>query len=242
MLNNKHNFKFYVDFDGTITTEDIGEEMFVQFGDAEKSYKIVKEWLDEKITLQEVWVRLCKTIDKFDTKGFDNFLSTAPIDTKFHKFLDYCKKHSFDVTILSDGLDYYIDKISKRENFNDLKIYSNKLKITDEGKLIPEFPYTDEECKLCANCKRNHILTTSSDDDITIYIGDGWSDTCAAQHCDFIFAKRSLLKFCEKNSVPYFPFKTFEDVLEIVEKLRIKKKIKKRNQAALKRREAYMQG
>ena len=242
MNTNGYNFKFYVDFDGTITTQDIGEEMFVRFGDADKSYKIVKEWLDEKITLQEVWVRLCKTIDKFDTEGFDDFLKTAQIDTKFHNFLDFCDKYSFDVTILSDGLDYYIDKISKQEHFDNRKIFSNKLKITDDGKLIPEFPYTDEECKLCANCKRNHILTTSSDDDITIYIGDGWSDTCAAQHCDFIFAKRSLLKFCEKNSVPYFPFGTFDDVLEIVEKLRTKKKIKKRNQAALKRREAYMQG
>lgn len=242
MNNYEHNFKFYVDFDGTITTEDIGEEMFVQFGDAEKSYKIIKEWLDKKITSQEVWSKLCKTIDKFDKEKFDDFLNNSTVDDKFHGFLDYCKKHSFDVTILSDGLDYYIDKISKKEKFNHLKKYSNKLKITNDGKLLPEFPYTDEECKLCANCKRNHILTTSGDDDITIYIGNGWSDTCAAQHCDFIFAKRSLLKFCEKNSVPYFPFKTFDDVLKIVDKLRTKKKVKKRNQASLKRREAYMQG
>ncbi len=238
----EHNFKFYVDFDGTITTEDIGEEMFVQFGDAEKSYRIIKEWLDGKITSKDVWIQLCNSIEKFDKEKFDDFLLKAPVDKNFHSFLEYCKKHSFDVTILSDGLDYYINKISKQENFDKVKIYSNKLKITKEGKLIPEFPYTDEECNLCANCKRNHIISTSSDDDITIYIGDGWSDTCAAQHCDFIFAKRSLLKFCEKNSVPYFPFNNFNDVLKIVEKLRIKKRIKKRNQAMLKRRQVYMQG
>ncbi len=242
MITKEHNFKFYVDFDGTITTEDIGEEMFVQFGDAEKSYLIIKEWLDEKITSKDVWIQLCNSIEKFDKEKFDEYLLTAPVDKEFHKFLKYCNKFSFDVTILSDGLDYYINKISKREKFDNVKIYSNKLQITKDGKLIPEFPYTDEECNLCANCKRNHILSTSSDEDITIYIGDGWSDTCAAQHCDFIFAKRSLLKYCEKNSVPYFPFNDFEDVLKIVEKLRTKKKIKKRNQALLKRREAYMQG
>ena len=58
----------------------------------------------------------------------------------------------------------------------------------------------------CANCKRNHILNSSSDDDITIYIGDGWSDTCAAEHCDFIFAKKSLLKYCEAKWISILPF------------------------------------
>ena len=45
-----------------------------------------------------------------------------------------------------------------------------------------------------ANCKKNHIINHSSDDDITIYIGDGNSDKDAAQYCDFIFAKNDLLK------------------------------------------------
>ncbi|MCP5063041.1 MAG: MtnX-like HAD-IB family phosphatase [Ignavibacteriae bacterium] len=242
MQSEKRHFKFYVDFDGTISIKDIGEHMFVEFGDAKKSYEIIKEWLDGKISSQDVWLRLCASVENFDKKKFDEYLDACSIDEGFKDFLDYCVKYEFDVTIVSDGLDYYINHISKKNNFDHLKIFSNKVEINDNGDLIPNFPYTDEECKDCANCKRNHILNSSSDEDITIYIGDGWSDTCAAQHCDFIFAKRSLLKFCESNSVPYYPYNSFNDIIKIVENLRTKKKIKKRNQVRLKRRKAYMQG
>jgi 2-hydroxy-3-keto-5-methylthiopentenyl-1-phosphate phosphatase len=95
---------------------------------------------------------------------------------------------------------------------------------------------------MCANCKRNHILNSSGEEDITVYIGDGWSDTCAAEHCDIIFAKRSLLKYCEENGLPYHPFKTFSDVRKIMETIIAKKRVKKRQRATLKRKEAYMQG
>lgn len=236
------NFKIYIDFDGTITKKDIGEHMFLKFGDAEESKNIIQKWLDNKLTSQQVWIKLCETVKDFNETEFDKFLNEIEIDPYFNNFVSYAKEHKLNLFILSDGLDLYIDKVSKKENFFDLPIYCNKLEIDDNGNLIPQFPYTDEECNLCANCKRNHILNSSGEDDITIYIGDGWSDTCAAGFCDFIFAKKSLLKYCEQNGLPYYPFETFEDVHKIVEQLRTKKKIKKRHQAAIKRKDVYIQG
>lgn len=239
---NDRKFKIYIDFDGTITTKDIGEHMFLEFGDPEECKLIISKWLDGSLNSKEVWSQLCATINDFDEKKFEKFLTEITIDPYFHEFVNYAQQQDYNVTILSDGLDYYIDKIAERENFSDLPLYCNKLTFDENNNLIPSFPYTDEECSKCANCKRNHIISSSKDEDYTIYIGDGWSDTCAAEHCDFIFAKRSLLKYCEQNGVPYFPFKTFNDVQKIVEQLRKKKKIKKRHQALLKRKEAYKQG
>ncbi len=236
------SFKIYIDFDGTITQTDIGEHMFLQFGDPVKSQQIIDEWLAGNINSKTVWIELCKTIKNWNEKEFDKFLDTMEIDPYFIEFIEYCEKNNHAVTILSDGLDYYINKIAGKYKFEYLPIFSNKLSFDQKGNLIPLFPYTDEECKECANCKRNHILNSSGDEDITIYIGDGYSDTCAAEHCDFIFAKRSLLKYCEKNGLPYFQFNTFKDVQKIVPQLANKKKIKKRHQAVLKRRDAYMQG
>ena len=238
----KRNFKVYIDFDGTITDKDIGEHMFLKFGDAGESKNIIQKWLNNKLTSQQVWIKLCETVKNFNETEFDKFLNEIEIDPYFNKFIDYAKINDLDLFILSDGLDFYINKVSNRENFSDLPIYCNKLEIDKGGNLIPHFPHTDEECKQCANCKRNHILNSSGDEDITIYIGDGWSDTCAAEHCDFIFAKKSLLKYCEQNGLPYYPFDTFEDVQKIVGQLITKKKIKKRHQAAVKRKDVYKQG
>lgn len=242
MNNSGKNFKIYIDFDGTISTRDIGEHLFLEFGDPDKCRDIIASWLNGDLNSKEVWISLCGTVSNFDKERFDEFINTFTIDPYFHDFIEFCKTYKFETIVLSDGLDYYINKFSEKENLQDLTIYCNKLSFDDNNNLIPLFPHTDEECSKCANCKRNHILNSSSEEDITVYIGDGWSDTCAAEHCDIIFAKRSLLKYCENNGLPYHSFKTFYDVKKIMEKVISKKKIKKRHRALLKRKEAYMQG
>jgi len=50
------------------------------------------------------------------------------------------------------------------------------------------------------------------------------------------------LKFCEINRISFFPFDSFSDVINRIESLGNKKRLKKRHQAELKRREVYLQG
>lgn len=236
------NFKIFVDFDGTITRTDVGEALFLVFGDAEESKRIIERWINKEISSIESWQLLCKTVKNFDEAEFEEFLTTIEIDPSFHDMIKYCNDNDYEIFILSDGLDYYINKLMNREGLSHVKVFSNHLEFDNEMSLIPSFPYTDEECKRCANCKRNHILDNSDDDDFTVYIGDGYSDTCAAQYADFIFAKSSLLKFCELNRISFFPFDSFSDVIARLESLGNKKRLKKRHQAELKRREVYLQG
>lgn len=236
------NFKIFVDFDGTITRTDVGEALFLVFGDAEESKRIIERWINKEISSIESWQLLCKTVKNFDEAKFEEFLTTIEIDPSFHDMIKYCNDNDYEIFILSDGLDYYINKLMNREGLSHVKVFSNHLEFDNEMSLIPSFPYTDEECKRCANCKRNHILDNSDDDDFTVYIGDGYSDTCAAQYADFIFAKSSLLKFCELNRISFFPFDSFSDVIARLESLGNKKRLKKRHQAELKRREVYLQG
>lgn len=235
-------FKVFVDFDGTITKTDVGEAMFLKFGNAEKAYEIIQLWIDKKITSIQTWQMLCDTVKDIDTNSFDEFIDSIEIDETFKKFVEYCEANRIESYILSDGLDYYIDRILKREGLDHLKAYTNKLSFGQNNELIPSFDFTDEECIDCANCKRNHIIDNSSDTDYTIYIGDGWSDTCPAQFCDFIFAKNSLLKYCETNRISYFPFNSFDEIIRRIEEMKKKKRLKKRHQAELKRREVYLQG
>jgi 2-hydroxy-3-keto-5-methylthiopentenyl-1-phosphate phosphatase len=107
---------------------------------------------------------------------------------------------------LSDGFGYYIEKILKRENLSHLKVFSNKLILNDEGKLIPSYPYYNAEYRSSANCKRNHIIENSGEDDYTVFIGDGNSDIDAIQYVDFIFAKDNLLKYCVRGLLISFKF------------------------------------
>lgn len=238
----KNNLKIFIDFDGTITTKDVGEEFFLKFGDPQEADKIIKRWLDFKISSTQMWKELCDTIQNFDMREYEKFLETIELDEAFHEFVKLCAEYDLDYMIVSDGFDFYIDRILERENLGHIKRSTNKLALDENGKLIPSFPHSDEECPRCANCKRNQVIINSSDEDYTLYIGDGWSDTCPVQHCDYILAKGSLLKFCEKNRISYFPYNNFHNVIRRLNELVNKKRLKKRHQAVLKRREVYRRG
>jgi len=232
-------FKVFVDFDGTITLEDVGEAIFQKFGSTEKVNKIIEDLLSDKISSKKCWDQLCNSIENLNHKQFDDFIDMLDVDPTFKPFVEFCKENEIELIVLSDGFDYYIDRIFKKENLSELIYYSNKLFFNDDQKLSAKYPYYDSDFPTSANCKRNHIINHSSDDDYTIYIGDGNSDKEAAQYCDFIFAKDSLLKFCEKERISFYPFNSFTDVSIRMQELMSKRNLKKRHQSVLKRKAAY---
>ncbi len=240
--NRVKRFKIFVDFDGTITTTDIGEKMFLDFSCKEQNSETILRWEDGEISSQEMWKIMCKATKNFNEEKFLDFLLQVELDEAFLKFVKFCETYSHEIFILSDGFDYYIKEVLKQNDIIHLKTFSNYLSFDKSKNLLPSFPYTDSECDSCANCKRNHIIENSADDDYTVYIGDGGSDKCPVQYVDFIFAKKDLLKFCEKNRITYFPYINFHNVIRKLEELQKKKRLKKRHQAELKRREVYLQG
>jgi len=236
-----NRFKVFVDFDGTITEFDVGEAIFREFGSAAETDIIVADLLNSKITARKCWELLFATIKQIDVDKFDEFIDRMNIDPTFHQFHKYCSDNEIDIFVLSDGFDYYINRILKKENLNHVKLFANNLIINEKNEFVPFFPYFDIECQTSANCKRNHILDNSGEEEFTVYIGDGNSDKYSTQFCDFIFAKDDLLKYCEKERITFFPFKNFEDIIVRLDSLRTKKRLKKRYQAELKRKEIYLQ-
>ena len=234
-------FKIFVDFDGTITRQDVGDALFRKFGDPVETDRIVANLLNGKITARKCWELLFATVNKINKPELNSFIDKMEVDPTFHHFHTYCLENKIEMFVLSDGFDYYLNRIFKKENLNHIKIFANNLIINVNNELIPSFPYFDLDCQTSANCKRNHILNNSGDDDYTVYIGDGNSDKHSTQFCDFIFAKNDLLKYCEKERITYFPFSNFNDVITRLEALKLKKRLRKRHQAELKRREVYLQ-
>lgn len=242
MITEKSKIKLFIDFDGTIITKDVGAELFLKYGDPGQIKAIIAVISDKTISAREGWERLFANTPPLTYEMFDDIISGMELRKGFNEFISFANENSLEILILSDGFTYYIDKILTREGFPELKYRANELIYSGDGGLKAFFPYTDEECTFCANCKRNHILSNSAEDDITVYIGNGSSDTCPAQYVDIIFARDSLLRFCEVNRISYYPFDTFYDVERILRNIIAKKRIKKRRQAELKRRQVYSLG
>lgn len=228
--------KVFVDFDGTITKQDIGNAFFRRFGNEAESIRAVGQWKNDGLSGKDLmkreaeFVSVTREIALDYVKGFD-------IDDSFKPFVDFCRENKIEVTILSDGLDFYINEVLSRNDLATIPFYSNVAHF-ESGKIDIEFPY-ESSCPKCANCKGHQILTQTGIDDLVVYIGNGFSDRCAVDYADMIFAKDELLKYCEDNNITYFPFNTFKEVLHKFRKIFDSKKFRKRHQAELKRREAY---
>lgn len=236
----RRDIKIFVDFDGTITLQDVGEAIFNRFCDSKVVDVIINNLLEDKISSRQCWDDLCECAGSVDKNELIQFINTMEIDRSFLTFTDFCRNNKLEMIVLSDGFDFYIDKVFEKNRINEVKYYSNRLLINSDGGLSAEYPYYDADSPTSANCKKNHIISHSSDEDYTVYIGDGNSDKDAAQYCDFIFAKKDLARYCSMERISFYPFNNFEDVQKKLVELINKKNLRKRHQAQLKRKSAYL--
>ncbi len=230
---------FFCDFDGTITLDDVGDAMFRKFGNFETYWN---EFENGKYNVRELNRKLCMSIDNYiNFNDIIEFAKTQEVDAYFQKFVEYCNKNCHQLTIVSDGFDAYIMPILKQLQLSNIPVFCNKLlKSKVDMYFYPFFYGADESCNCTtASCKRNIVLNNSADDEIIVYIGDGMTDFCAAEHCDVIFAKSRLAAYCNEKKIPHHPFKSFFDIIRITDELIKNRKIKSRNQAFLKRQFAF---
>ena len=234
-----NNIIVYIDFDGTITLKDIGDELFKHFGEFELYHN---QLVEKKITISQYLKSVCYSI-KNDTTLFDisKYCENAEIDSNFVTFVNYCNNNNIEIYIISDGFDVYINSILKKNNLDFIKYYSNKLQKSNNGMdLELVLNYRNEACSCqTALCKRNVVLSNTEDDTIIVYIGDGVSDYCVSEYADIVFAKKKLAAYCNEYNVPHYPFDNFFDIYITFQKIYEQKKYKIRHQARLSRKKAF---
>ncbi|MGD0591813.1 MAG: MtnX-like HAD-IB family phosphatase [Bacteroidota bacterium] len=232
--------RIFCDFDGTVCLQDVGEQFFREFA-CEKAKESVRHLLSGEITMQMWLTELCEAIPSINQNQFINFVDQFSVDPHFAGFVSFCRERDIPLTVLSDGLDAYVERILSNTGLAQVPFFANRAEFVGE-KLKVSFPYTDAECSLCGNCKRNRMLNTSADEDIIVYVGDGYSDRCPIRYADFVFAKRQLIKYCQQQNITFFEFNHFGDVQVKLEEILQRKRIRHRQEAAMARREVFAQG
>ena len=198
------------DFDGTISRKDVGNRMFARF--ARSGWKdTVEDWKAGLISSRDCLTAEC-SLARATADQIAQFVLTQEIDPHFKRFLHFCRRQDIPVIILSDGLDFYIDLILKKYGLETLPRFANHLVIRG-SRLLPSFPYFNQGCGSCGNCKGFHVRRYGQDGTTTVYIGDGYSDRCAVTAADLIFAKGDLQRYCRQQGIEHVPYRDFRDVL-----------------------------
>lgn len=207
---NKNSVKIYVDFDGTISKNDIINFLLEKYADS-IWLKLDKKYIEGKISSSECLTKQIALLKRVPDKKILKSAKMIGIDKTFKNFCYFCENKNIDIEIVSEGLDIYIDYLLKINEIKVRKVNSNIYK--GRGKV--EFPYNKKLCnRNCSNCKKFHLDKKS----FNIYIGDGHSDKCAAMNANMVFAKNNLAEFLDKEGKEYCPFNSFADIVIILSK------------------------
>ncbi len=201
-----------VDFDGTIASRDVGYSFFHHFSGG-KNVELLPFWKSGEMSTRECLLREAALVKTSKDQAY-KFLEDFELDGAFPEFAEACREQKISLTILSDGLDFYIDFLLNKFKLAGIKAISNKA-IFENGGVSIIFPYDNRRCKSCGSCKEERIEDLKEQHQgkhDVVFIGDGYSDACAAKAADVLFAKKDLKKYCIDNVIEYLDYDDFDDV------------------------------
>lgn len=205
------------DFDGTISIRDTGYLLVNRFSLGEWQ-TIDREYREGKIGSKEAYSSIAKMLNGDEASVLRYLRRHSDIDPHFKTFYRYCLEHGIDVKIVSDGLDFYIRAILNAHDLPEIPYYANSARFLKKGGIRISFPHSNEECGLCGTCKMQIVRSHRNAYDRIFFVGNGFSDRCAAREADLAFAKDSLYPYCIDQDISCHFFENFHDILADMKK------------------------
>jgi 2-hydroxy-3-keto-5-methylthiopentenyl-1-phosphate phosphatase len=209
----------FIDFDGTITENDVGYEMFKKFTFA-ATEPLVQSYRRGEINSRDCLAQECAIWNNSAPNPDEVFayLESQPIRQGFDQFLGSLKEYDIAPTIISEGFNFYIDRFLAFHNLSHLARITNIAQFLN-GKLSPQFPYYKLGCDTCSSCKGYHIGRLRPLSSSAIYIGDGHSDLHASHAADIVFARSHLASIMTDENRYFIEYANFHEILNQLEPL-----------------------
>ena len=213
----------FCDFDNTITRTNVTDDVLERFADP-LWREIQEDWLAGKLSAREVLQKQMPLITA-QQKELDAFIDSIDVDPFFAEFAMFCAEKDYSLYILSDGFDYWIEKILRRAlaacdgAVKKITVFACSLRLKGNRVTI-SFPYFPKGCVHdCATCKPALFEQLKAGAEKTVIIGDGISDLLLAKNSDLVLAKNGLRQFCQKEGITCHAFNDFRDVLQIMNRV-----------------------
>ncbi|HVZ39411.1 MAG TPA: MtnX-like HAD-IB family phosphatase [Candidatus Kapabacteria bacterium] len=234
----RYTIDIFCDFDGTISPVDVGFGLFDRYGRQEPWNTMAEEG---RIPIREYWRAMIANLGQPLTRAMvDAFVRDLPFDPGINGLLEFAREEGIPFTVVSDGLDLYIERYLNLHGVACTTIVCNRAVLDGDEVRGISFPHAAEGCTCpSAVCKRNVVLARARPQARIVYIGDGVTDYCPVRYADIIFAKGRLAAYCNASRLPHYPFKSMADVERQLRLLLERRRIRPRYQAALLRKSAW---
>jgi 2-hydroxy-3-keto-5-methylthiopentenyl-1-phosphate phosphatase len=201
-----------LDFDGTVTEEDVSFLILDKFANGDWR-KYLDEYLANRITVGAFNSKVFGMVTA-DEKTLTDFVLNSPrVKTRrgLWELVDYCKKKSIKLVIVSNGLKFYIDAILKKKDITGVEVHAAESIFSPAGMKVR---YIGPDGKELENgFKEAYTDYLCQQGYQVIYIGDGNSDIYPSRKAKYVFATAYLLKRCQAEGLNWYPFEDFHDVL-----------------------------
>jgi 2-hydroxy-3-keto-5-methylthiopentenyl-1-phosphate phosphatase len=200
--------KIVIDWDGTVTEEDTLSSALRHFVPAATldplTARVDTALAEGRMTLQEVMDAEFSAMNAPVAAVADYIVEHARVRPGFADFVK-----AFNPLILSTSFHETIEPILAREGVT-ATVRAGHVTATSEGWSIRWM--STEVCSHCGErCKRS--LLPPGD---VIYVGDGYSDRCAALAATRVFARDGLARYLDDLAIAYEPFADFHDITKAV--------------------------
>jgi 2-hydroxy-3-keto-5-methylthiopentenyl-1-phosphate phosphatase len=130
----------------------------------------------------------------------DFVVREASIRPGFHEIVE-----RYDPLVVSGTFHELIEPVLEREDVS-VELLANRLDPRADGWRV--LPRNEVVCDWCGEpCKRAAL----PEGDV-VYVGDGYSDRCAARAASRVFARDGLAAYLDEHRVEYTPFEDLRDV------------------------------
>src|SRR4030042_3631779 len=209
-----------IDFDGTVTEEYVSFLLLDTYvGSTWREY--LKEYSSGDISVGAFNKKVFGMM-KADRKTMTDLVLTSDrvkIRPGFKEIIDYCAGKGLKVTIVSNGLNFYIEAILKKLGINELEINAAENVFFPGGMKVRYIGPDGKEVE--AGFKQAYTKALCKEGYEVIYVGNGTSDIYPSRLERHVFGTADLLKRCKKEKLKCFPFNDFHEVVSVLKKLKL---------------------
>ena len=192
--------RLFVDWDGTVTVEDSLVQVIHAFGDPALLAELEPR-VGVDLTLHQEIAAEFQTIGAPLEEVVDWVLANVEVRPGLTELAE------LRPVIVSAGFHELIEPVLEREGV-ELEVLANRVEARPDGWRVR---FRDEAaCVDCGEpCKRGSVAGAPY-----VYVGDGYSDRCAALAAERVFARDGLAAYLELRGFPYEPFRDFHELRE----------------------------
>jgi len=197
------------DYDGTITERDLLQPIAYEFGDPAVVAELDSALDEGRITLRQEIVGEYATVRSSLEDVLAWVFERTRLRAGLPELLALAADRGWRTIVVSSGFHELIEPVLERAGL-ELDVFANRVDPRGDGWVV-DWRY-DDDCRSCGqSCKRSVVERLTAGAPV-VYVGDGYSDRCAAEAADRVFAIHGLARHLERNGAAFERFSDFFDV------------------------------